>query len=261
VIRAILLKQVAFEQCADESNNNFDRSKVKIPEEILDIICDVNFYWKNELMLKIVKPIADCVGNLEGRDAHIGLVLYEVIVVFRRIMAIPFRYPHFLTSWKKAEVQSAVDHALKDLNQRFVKFMDNDIYVIAFFLTPEFRSIATSIYFNMVDILTKMVKMIRKMKDLSFIQSSTDSSFRPKLLEETSWYASNSIPFNRHTGSNPRDVFEYWRFMEKTGLVPVLCSFALRVFSLVFHSAPVETLFSTLGNIKSPKRNKMMVKI
>jgi hypothetical protein len=257
VIHAILKKQTAFEQCVDESMYNIQRQKCEIPQNIQDIISDPDFYWINNLMLNVVKPIADCVGNLEGRDAHIGLVLHEIIILYRRIHKIQERYLKLrLLATKRTMVEDAVALALDSLNKRAFNLFENDIYIIAFFLTPEFRSIATSKFFPIASIVKKIFDMIRKMNHINF---KSDANWRTKIYEQLQFYSENLSPFIYHAGTDTRDVHGYWKLIEDTNQARELSMFALRVFALVFHSAPVETLFSTMGNMKTLKRNRMQV--
>lgn len=269
VILAILKQRTAFEQCSDESVNNEELRGASIPDKVMDLIHDDDYFWRNELMLRVIKPIADCVGNLEGRDAHIGLVLYEFMVLYRRIESIPSRFysgKNRVHHQRSALLNLAVPHALDAINKRFDHLIKNDVYIVAMFLTPEYRSIALSgtrtttengpLRFTITNMVSAIYTLIRKMKYLDFVQ---DQGWRKEILDAVVLYAGNNYPFQLDPGSDPRKAADYWKQMKTFPVASMLSEFALRIFSVVFQAAPIETLFSSMGGIKSPKRNRMSV--
>jgi hypothetical protein len=238
-----------------------------IPFNVLELISSEDFYWNNILMLRVLKPIADCVGNLEGRDAHIGLVLYEFMVLFKRIKAIPTKFysgANKPTSYNKVRIISdAVKHALAAIRKRFDKVIHEDIYIVAMFLTPEYRSLPFSgtRAFDLKSICTIMCRLIRRMKNLDFKIHDDDMSWRAELCDAASNYSVNNYPYQSGPGDDPRKVFDYWEHMKTFATSRVLATFALRILGIVFEAAPVETLFSAMGDIKTPKRNRLAVSL
>ena len=136
--------------------------------------------------------------------------------------------------------------ALKIISKRAEAFSD-DIYFVALYLSPKRKSMAISKKKNYKDIRNGIVKLLFNW-DFSRIHVS-------EVLSSLDLYENNVLPFTKAELDlvNPR---EFWK--ELVGHVQ-LRALAIKLFSIVPHSAEVERLFSSLGMIKSKSRNKLEI--
>ncbi|KAL5701103.1 hypothetical protein ACHQM5_026478 [Ranunculus cassubicifolius] len=127
---------------------------------------------------------------------------------------------------KVADLQITVlkDHVLCAIGKKVKEFQD-PIYFVALFLHPACKKMA----------LSRMMTGELIMKGALEIAKA--------------WH------FNKRDTRSARDFWE--KFAGSTAL---LRRFAMKVFSIVPHSAPCEQLFSTLGIIKTKPRNRLQVK-
>ncbi|CAG8670320.1 18042_t:CDS:2, partial [Cetraspora pellucida] len=74
------------------------------------------------------------------------------------------------------------------------------------------------------------------------------------LLKELINYKNGDAPFDTHKNINTSPRIFWKKFTEGS---PLLRRFAIKIFSIIPHSAAVERLFSSLGLVKTKSRNKM----
>lgn len=105
----------------------------EINKDVQNIINDRDHFTGNQVLIKILRPIVDSLARLERADTTLGDVWKELGIVYCSIQDIEV-YEIF---------EPLKLHALSSLHTRSKQFQ-LDIYMLAFFLDPVFREVATS---------------------------------------------------------------------------------------------------------------------
>lgn len=190
----------------------------------------------NQHLMNILRPVIDSIGMLEPAAAHIGQVHEALISAYAKIrdLALP---PQF---------RPLQAHALDVLTKRAQEFLD-DIYLIGFFLSPQFRKVAISQRTSLRDMQIKIILQARKWNpSMSKKQAQT---LRDQVV---SYY--NNVGYFSRTDHDPK---AYWSCLTDCLDTNLLKTFSQLVFSLTIHAAGVEQLFSMMGHIKSKSCNRM----
>lgn len=122
--------------------------------------------------------------------------------------------------------------------------MSSESYIIAFYLSPPYRFIATSKKYTAKDIHKLIIYKAR-----NIFTSLSEDEARSILDSLKDYHKGIGVYANRK-----RDVAKYWRTMPTK-----LGEFANYILSLVPTSARVEGLFSSLSRTKTNMRNRMSV--
>jgi hypothetical protein len=181
-------------------------------------------FTNNQYLSLVLKPVIDCIALLEPASAHIGQIWEGLIRCYTDIrkLELPSRF---------SKLQ---DHALSVLNARAKEFTE-DIYLIGFFLNPNYRKVA----------ITKMTT-IRDMQRMILAQARKWNT-NLSMVEGKNVVAMISSYYNgeRHFSNNVTDGKIYWNCLAETVDTRDLKRFAMIVFSLSPHSAGIERMFST----------------
>jgi hypothetical protein len=106
-----------------------------INDRVKSIIRGRNFFDDLKILAFILNPIRETVLALEGRKVTLGDCFFHLARLGTAIKKLPKRYNI-----------SFYNHCMKKMNSRFEEFND-DLYLLAFFLTPSFRRGIYLIYF------------------------------------------------------------------------------------------------------------------
>lgn len=129
-----LLHKEGFQHCLTLYNNERDRHS-KINSEIVQIIKS-DIFESVEMQAKLLEPMAKAIGVLESTDATLGDVW---ICLFKLIS----HYKYLNGENELVKFNKMVNILLKSICKRANNYM-GDIYIICFFLCPNYRVIATS---------------------------------------------------------------------------------------------------------------------
>ncbi|KAL5701102.1 hypothetical protein ACHQM5_026477 [Ranunculus cassubicifolius] len=148
-----------------------------------------------------------------------------------------------------ADIIGLKDHVLCDIGKRVKEFQD-PIYFVALFLHPACKKMAMS----------RMMTGELIMKGALEIAKAWHFNKRECMLlcKELINYKNGDAPFDNLKEKSTRSSRDFWE--KFAGSTALLRRFAMKVFSIVPHSAPCERLFSTLGIIKTKPRNRLQVK-
>lgn len=209
----------------------------KLPADIIKIIKS-SIFDDALFLYNLTKPIMTSIGVLEENTAHLGMIWEEFVKLHKFIKAkIDDQSINRLPELYK----NTIDLLEERFNKR-AKNYDEPIYLVAIFLTPEYRHIACGGKYTLEDYTLMMI-------DLAIAWNFS--------LEDTvdigdgfQMYYDNIDP---HYGSESNPV-KYWKSMTQQ---PQLSRFALMVFAIYASSGKVERLFSIMSCTKTKKLNKM----
>lgn len=119
-----------FQYCLSHSRNN--PNSPTIPVDISTIIEDRYHFADNSLFVKILKPVIDAIGRLEGRDASVGDVLAEFINAKQAISDLDIAN----------QGQVFKNEVLQILSDR-AKSYDEAIYIVGLYLIPRYCIISS----------------------------------------------------------------------------------------------------------------------
>ena len=219
-------------------------------DEVLDIINDKAHYTKNRLWLQFLKPVTDAVASLERNDAHVGTVLIEFIILYRKIK--DFKTTNVDRNLRNM-AEDAKSYVLQVLDKRFAVIYNCKIFVLGLFLTPAWRNVVTSsVQFPLKDYIIRGLGVFAQSRGM------LTKSFGTELVAQIDQYAHNKAPFV-HAFVSGQSTIEFWKACREQRGMMELSTIALLIFELVPQAAPIETVFSMMGNIKSVKKNRMTV--
>jgi hypothetical protein len=118
-----------------------------INKNIIVAIENRDHFTSNSILVKLLRPIVNAIGQLEKANTSVGDIWKEIGTVYQQLLAID------LSSYPRFEPFKA--HCLQVLHEH-AKLFNEPIYIIGFFLNPMFRQVAVSKAFTIDD----MIKMI-----------------------------------------------------------------------------------------------------
>lgn len=209
----------------------------EIPKDI-QLIIRSDIFLKVSFLFNVLKPLVSAIAVLERRDAKLS----EVWISFIKI----HKYLRTVSRETLPEVYIKIAaHMVERLNFRAVKFTA-PIYIVALFLTPQYRKICTSKKFMPAHVHYMATKLATKWK---IIKTHADGETLKAQLED---YTENKKPHH----ANEKDPWKYWTELNSQQL---LADLAKTIFSIIPSSASIERLFSKLKRAKTPYRNRMLV--
>lgn len=215
VCLGILNFEKGFQKCLELSSVG---GYPKLPPDIAKIICNRFHFAANSELVKIIKPVIDSIGRLEGRDATLANILQEFI--YLRTMLLRF-------SWSNEDSKRFVQDVKRIIGVREKKY-DKDIYFVALYLSPRFRNIAKSKRKTFVHMKYAIFLLA---KNWDFGRDEVD-----QLNVDLSHYDNYDIAFG-NAESLPKEPRKYWQQIVN---VPSLRKLVLKLFSIVPHGAAVE---------------------
>ncbi|KAI8822674.1 uncharacterized protein EV422DRAFT_524947 [Fimicolochytrium jonesii] len=197
------------------------------PDKIPEILADRRHFADNHCIIALLTPILEAIRRLESRDTHLGDIWKELTKVYRELGSLTLPG---LFNTIRAECMSIV-------SRRARVFWD-DVYVIAFFLSPPYRRAATSKKIPLQDV-TRMVLGVSRRWKYTFEEAC-------RLTQQIELYHNNVAPYNFDQGLNVRT---YWTALPTTAETLDLKRLAITLFQITPHATGVEHL----SNIWSSK--------
>lgn len=231
--------------------NDDETDKPEFDSTVLEIITDQSNFRMNRLWLQFLKPITDAVASLQRNDAHVGSVLVEFIILYRKIHE--FKTSNITDRALKRSAEEAKIHILQILDKRFAVIYNCKIFVLGLFLTPAWRNVVSSSdQFPLNDYIKRGLGEFAKKRGLLTV------SFGKELVTQIDLYTRNMPPF-AHAFATGQSSIDFWKTCHALRGMAELSTLALLIFELVPQASPIETVFSMMGNIKSLKKNRMTV--
>ncbi|MBW0531539.1 hypothetical protein O181_071254, partial [Austropuccinia psidii MF-1] len=179
-------------------------------------------------------------NHFTSNNTKLGDVWKEFSTVFKAIQSIHV-YERF---------QGFKEHCLRTLHRR-AKVFHSDLYIIAYFLHPKFRSIAVSLKHSLKSI-TVMILVLAK--DWQYYKEDAEL-----LIPQIKRYYSQHEPFGSPShGVFTNNAIDYWLGLPDSPQCLPLKKLAITICEIVPHAAGVEGLFSVMSAIKTKYRNKML---
>ncbi|KAL1949916.1 hypothetical protein VTO73DRAFT_8797 [Trametes versicolor] len=233
-------RQALIELClrddAQQSRNGYSVVKADVVKTVLD----VSHWNQNAQLIRVCKPLVDAIGNLESRDATLADCMLELIWAERQIATLDIEDTDDIAfTW----------HAQRMIRRGFHE-MNTDLHWFALFLHPLGRQLAISSATHS----RQLKDAYRIALDLANRWNWSEASAK-QLITDIQQYAASAVPFAGGTA----DAVSWWKdpvILSQTHPLKVM---AIRILSIVPHSAEIERLFSNLGGVQSPKRCKLSV--
>jgi hypothetical protein len=124
------------------------------------------------------------------------------------------------------------------------KVLDEDIYIVAFFLHPAYCCVAVSKKHAILNIGQMILWLAKKWKF-----TKTEAGF---LQDAVSRYYSGVYPFHSKNVNRPLD---FWLSVQKTPKSNPLKNLAIALLEIVPHTAGVKVFFSMMNAIKTKSCN------
>lgn len=208
----------------------------QLPEDIKNIISS-GIFEHIGILCQLLKPFADSIACLERNDVVISDVWISIIKI-RKYLCKDIKRDMLPNKFA-----TLVDFIITRLDERSSIF-DSDIYLIALYLSPTYRTICTSGIYHPLDIHKRAFNLARR--------------WEPQMTEKMALAFRDAIQeYDKCCGRyhcRETNAIKYW------GNFPncPLGSFAAQVLKLVPTSADVERLFSKLSRTKTKFRNNLL---
>lgn len=224
------------EHCLDMFENE-PKKHPRIPEKVIEAIRKPGIFRHIGWIISVLKPMSDLIARLESQTANLGDV-WPCLLELNRL------YKTFNTATLPAVFMDIVKLIRDRLNFRAQKF-DKSVYIIALYLSPSYRLIATSKKYTMKKIHRMIVADMRACK---MIKTKKEGEKVTKALID---YHNNVLPYH----AKEKNAIKFWKSLSPTHIT----KYAIEVLSLIPSSANIERLFSKMSRTKTCYRNKMKV--
>lgn len=216
--------------CGEELGRGYLKG---MPEKIRNIISSPSFFGDVKWMATICKKLVGAIKRLEAENANISDIWPELIALHKHYKNLEVSAP----SQRKAIMSSFV----LILNNRCQVF-DTELFVFSFFLNPQHRTVAQSKKYDLSIIKRAYLNILRKLK-------------YPKALAmaaplEVDNYSKGVGDFK---GLKATSAILFW----KSAPASTLKTVALKLLSILPHSANCERLFSIMNYMKKKSQNQM----
>ncbi len=208
--------------------------------DIIDAVLSPAHWRLNAQLIRLCKPLVDAIGNLESRDANLADCMLELIWAERQIAT---------TLVEQGDDHTFTRHAQTTIRVGFHE-MNTLLHWFALFLHPLSRNLAIS--------SASHSRTINQAYEFALDLASRWNWSKPtatRLIIDIDLYAASKPPF----AGGIANAKEWWSSpIIKADMHP-LKSMAIRVFSIVPHSAEIERFFSDLAGVNSPRRSRLTI--
>ncbi|KAI0056370.1 hypothetical protein BV25DRAFT_1978033, partial [Artomyces pyxidatus] len=204
------------------------------------VLYDRTHWALNDQLIRTCKPLVDLLGNIESRDATLADCMLELIAAHRAISQFQLM---------DGDSLPFMNHAIFTVNKDF-HAMNTTLHWLALFLHPLCRKLAIST-------VTHSRKLEDACKTAAFLAKEWNwtASAAQQLMTDLKMYHDGRAPF----AGGSADARKWWSGLIVTAQDHPLKGLAIRILSIVPHSAEVERFFSNLGGIHTPRRSNIGV--
>ena len=167
-----------------------------------------------------------------------------------RLSDVTLSFGYFIKFWEQNTDRLLAENIITRLENRW-KSWEQPLLLLSLVLHPKYR-------INKFNPDLESVNFAMMGNWLSYYYKAWSSNKPTKLLAEFESYRVKKSPFDDETYDQfGDDILAYWYYCstvyKELGLV------ATKIFSICINSAFVERLFSTMGFLHTPRRNKLKV--
>ncbi|CDO74562.1 hypothetical protein BN946_scf184931.g1 [Trametes cinnabarina] len=230
------LRELCVRDDAQQSTNGYSVIKADVVRAVLD----ATHWQRNAQLIRLCKPLVDAIGNLENRDASLADCMLELIAAAQKMATMAI---------EPMDDLGFTHHAQRTVRRGFHE-MNTDLHWFALFLHPLGRRLAVSSATNS----RKVTDAFRIALDLAKSWNWSEESAK-QLIADIQQYTNGEAPFS----GGIADAKSWWSGPLINSKAHPIKAMALRIFSIVPHSAEIERLFSNLGGVQSVKRCRLSV--
>lgn len=240
-IKILLFRSALLEICCREDARKKTNGLSPVSPEVIETVIRMDNFWDIlAQLIRIVKPLADGIGNLESRNINLADCVLEMLRCARTLAGVKL---------EEGDSEDFLSHARNVFNRRF-NAMNTARHSLALFLHPLCRKLAISSKNGRTfDFMLETAVGIAK-------QWRWGRQKADRLLTDLRLYHQCKEPFS----GGQSDGLDWWENLAVRAEEHPLKILAVTLFSIVPHSAEVERLFSTLSGVQSPKRATLSVK-
>jgi hypothetical protein len=201
-------------------------------------INDDNF-WKTIRILKnLLLPLCGCLNILQRDKARLFEVLHS--------------FGYFYEIFNNLEDETFSIQMCRRLQNRW-KTWEQPLLLLSFILHPDYR-------FDKFNTTLPNLNWVDFGQWLTYYYCAWAQKEPESILREFGLYQNQSYPFNKATWQQFNgDTLQYWKWCsfktKELGFV------AKRIFSMCINAASVERLWSAMGFLHSPRRNRLQVSL
>ncbi|KAL7284481.1 hypothetical protein ACG7TL_001772 [Trametes sanguinea] len=230
------LRELCVRDDAQQSTNGYSVIKADVVRAVLD----ATHWQRNAQLIRLCKPLVDAIGNLENRDASLADCMLKLIAAAQKMATMAI---------EPMDDLGLTHHAQRTVRRGFHK-MNTDLHWFALFLHPLGRRLAVSSATNS----RKVTDAFQIALDLAKSWNWSEESAK-QLIADIQQYTNGEAPFS----GGIADAKSWWSGPLINKKAHPIMAMALRIFSIVPHSAEIERLFSNLGGVQSVKRCRLSV--
>lgn len=233
MLQSISSKEQWFKTTFDMSTAVGRSNRKTLKLNVLHLI-DGNLFTELKHWLNVFGCLVETTKALESDQASICDIWPQMIKMYKHFETIlnGNEFPNF---------QSVLHDLLLNIDRRSQMYHE-DVFLVAFYLNPNYRTMATSQAYTPGNILRRLAKI-----SITFGYSREDSQ---SMIDEGKLYLGGLGKFN----SKEAVAIKFWKNVSEPS---VLKTVALRIISIIPHSAACERLFSRMNYVKSKSQNRM----
>ncbi|CAB4401332.1 unnamed protein product [Rhizophagus irregularis] len=214
--------------------SSFQNTELYLPINICQIIMDDSFWSQISKLATLMQPYCGALDKLQADKARLSDV------------ALSFGY--FIKFWEQNSDQFLAEGMILRLEKRW-KDWEQPLLLLSLLLHPKYRLIKFNPDLELINFATMGTWLSYYYKAWTFKKPT-------KLLAQFESYQVKKPPFDDETFEQfDDDILAYWYYCSTTcnelGLI------ATNIFSICVNSASVERLFSSIGFLHTPRRNKL----
>ncbi|KAI0637583.1 ribonuclease H-like domain-containing protein, partial [Trametes polyzona] len=232
--------QALIEVCLrDDTQQSWNGYSV-INTDIVKAVLDVTHWQRNAQLIRICKPLIDAIGNLESRDATLADCMLELIWAECQMATLVIEDTDDLAfTW----------HAQQMIHKGFHE-MNTDLHWFTLFLHPLGQQLVVTSATHSRQVKDAYRIALGLAKRWNWTKESAK-----QLIIDIEQYSQGNTPFTGGT----IDTVSWWKSPLIASEKHPLKAMAIRVLSIVPHSAKIERLFSNLRGVQNPKRCRLSV--
>lgn len=230
--KSIVNLRDGFKNIFDKNTSQGQENLKTLPKDIKLFVQDITFFAKIESCCSFFEELVTTIKQLERDTASIVDIWPCIIKLYSFYARLREEVP--------ADFKDILESFLKQINIRSKVYLE-DIYILAFFLNPNYRQMAISKHFQITNIKI-ILRQMAKDRNLTLGEARL-------LLKLAEQYSEGDGEFRSQEGNS----IKFWGSMPDSPLKQI----AQSVLNTLPHSASCERLFSRMSYIKDKYQNRM----